>query len=101
MKDGAVVQVATPEDLVLSPADDYVRAFTGHVARAKVVTLGRLVAPGVPGGIVGTLPASARVEEVAEQIVAANAPFAVERDGQVIGHITPQAVIAVLVGRGA
>jgi glycine betaine/proline transport system ATP-binding protein len=100
MKDGDVVQVATPEDLVLSPADDYVRAFTGHVARAKVVTLGRLAAPGVPGGVAGTLPASARVEDVAEQVVAANAAFSVERDGQVIGHVTPQAVIGVLVGRG-
>ncbi|NGM45731.1 betaine/proline/choline family ABC transporter ATP-binding protein [Rhodobacter sp. SGA-6-6] len=100
MKDGALVQVASPEDLVLAPADDYVRAFTAHVARAKVVTLGRIAAAGVPEGIAGTLPAAARVEDVAEQVVAANAPFAVERDGQAVGHVTPAAVIAVLVGRG-
>ncbi|MGD9503252.1 MAG: glycine betaine/L-proline ABC transporter ATP-binding protein [Methyloceanibacter sp.] len=37
MKDGAVVQAGTPEDLVLNPADDYVAAFTRNVARAKVV----------------------------------------------------------------
>ncbi len=48
MKDGALVQVATPEDLVLTPADDYVRAFTAHVARAKVVTLGRICTPAAP-----------------------------------------------------
>ena len=100
MKDGALVQVATPEDLVLAPADDYVRAFTAHVARAKVVTLGRIAAAGVPGGIAGTLSAAARVEDVAERVVAANAPFAVERDGEMIGHVTPAALIAVLVGRG-
>ncbi len=100
MKDGALVQVATPEDLVLAPADDYVRAFTAHVARAKVVTLGRIAAPGVPEAVAGELPASARVESVAEQVVAANAPFAVLRDGQPIGHVTPEAVISVLVGRG-
>ncbi len=99
MKDGALVQVATPEDLVLAPADDYVRAFTAHVARAKVVTLARIAVPGAPGGLAGTLPAQARVEEVAEQIVTANAPFAVERGGKVIGHVTPAAVIAVLIGR--
>ncbi len=99
MKDGAVVQVATPEELVLAPADDYVAAFTAHVARAKVVTLGRIAAPGVPEGVAGTLPADARIEVVAEQIVTANAPFAVERDGVVIGHVTPMAVIAVLIGK--
>ncbi len=100
MKDGALVQVATPEDLVLAPADDYVRAFTAHVARAKVVTLGRIALPGEPDGMAGRLSAHARVEDVAEQVVAANAPFAVERDGVVIGHVNPAAVIAVLVGRG-
>ncbi len=101
MKDGALVQVATPEDLVLAPADDYVRAFTAHVARAKVVTLGRIALPGEPEGCAGRLSARSRVEEVAEQVVIANAPFAVEREGKVIGHVTPAALIAVLVGRGA
>jgi glycine betaine/proline transport system ATP-binding protein len=100
MKDGALVQLATPEELVMAPADDYVRAFTAHVTRAKVVTLGRIALPGVPEGVAGQLSASARVEDVAEQVVAADAPFAVEREGVVIGHVTPSAVIAVLVGRG-
>ncbi len=100
MKDGALVQVASPEDLVLAPADDYVRAFTAHVARAKVVTLGRICTPGGAEGTAGLLPAAARVEEVAERIVTAGAPFAVERDGAVIGQVTPQAVISVLLGRG-
>jgi glycine betaine/proline transport system ATP-binding protein len=98
MKDGQVVQVATPEELVLSPANDYVAAFTAHVSRAKVVTLGRIAAPGQPDGIAGTLPAGARVEEVAERVVTANAPFAVERNGEVIGHVTPAAVISILIG---
>lgn len=100
MKDGALVQVATPEDLVLAPADDYVAAFTAHVARAKVVSVGRIAAAGVPEQVAGTLAASLRVEEVAERIIVADAPFAVERDGQVIGHVTPRAVIDVLIGRG-
>ncbi|MCU9847008.1 betaine/proline/choline family ABC transporter ATP-binding protein [Defluviimonas sp. WL0024] len=37
MKDGAIVQEGTPEEIVLSPADDYVRAFSGAVPKAKVV----------------------------------------------------------------
>ena len=99
MKDGAVVQVATPEELVLAPADEYVAAFTAHVALAKVVTLGRIAAPGLPDGVAGKLPSDARIESVAEQIVSANAPFAVERNGMVIGHVTPAAVVGVLIGK--
>jgi glycine betaine/proline transport system ATP-binding protein len=101
MKDGAIVQIATPEELVLAPANEYVAAFTAHVARAKVVTLGRIAAPGQPEGIAGTLPADARIEEVAERIVTAKAPFAVEEGGRLIGHLTPEAVISVLIGKGS
>lgn len=37
MKDGALVQVGTPEQIVLAPASDYVAEFTRDVSRAKVV----------------------------------------------------------------
>jgi len=38
MKDGKVVQVGTPEDILTNPADDYVRAFVQNVDRTKIIT---------------------------------------------------------------
>jgi glycine betaine/proline transport system ATP-binding protein len=38
MKDGAIVQVGTPVDLVMHPANDYVREFTKDVPKANVLT---------------------------------------------------------------
>lgn len=100
MKDGALVQVATPEELVMAPADDYVAAFTAHVPRAKVVTLGRIMTPGAAAHIAGSLPATTRVEDAADQIEASALPFGVtDDDGQVIGHVTGRAIIDVLIGR--
>ncbi len=46
MKDGAVEQWGTPEEIVLHPATPYVREFTRAVPRAKVVRLRSLVEPG-------------------------------------------------------
>ncbi|HUF87599.1 MAG TPA: betaine/proline/choline family ABC transporter ATP-binding protein [Thermohalobaculum sp.] len=43
MKDGAIVQTGTPEELVLHPADAYVAEFTRAVARAKVVRVASLM----------------------------------------------------------
>jgi glycine betaine/proline transport system ATP-binding protein len=40
MKDGEIVQIGTPEQMVLNPANDYVREFTKDVPRAKVLTAG-------------------------------------------------------------
>lgn len=42
MRDGAFMQVGTPEEIVSAPADDYVANFTKEVDRSRVLTLGRL-----------------------------------------------------------
>ena len=38
MKDGYIVQIGTPEELITQPADDYIRAFIQDVNRAQVIT---------------------------------------------------------------
>ena len=38
MKDGIIIQIGTPEELVIQPADDYVAEFTREVSRAKVLS---------------------------------------------------------------
>jgi glycine betaine/proline transport system ATP-binding protein len=38
MKDGKIVQVGTPVDVVMNPVDDYVREFTKDVPKANVLT---------------------------------------------------------------
>ena len=39
MRDGAVIQVGTPAEVVAHPADDYVRDFVSEVPRSHVLTL--------------------------------------------------------------
>ena len=38
MKDGVIVQIGTPEDIMTNPADDYVEKFVENVDRSKVFT---------------------------------------------------------------
>ena len=45
MKGGEFIQTGRPEDLVLRPADDYVRKFTEDVPRAKVLTTKAIMKP--------------------------------------------------------
>ncbi len=101
MKDGALIQIATPEELVLHPADSYVAEFTAHVARAKVITLASIMVPGAPLEAAGKLlPQTARVEDVAAEVEASPLPHAViDRTGRIVGHVDRQAVIDVLVDR--
>ncbi len=43
MKDGRIVQMGTPEDIVDNPADEYVTAFTQDVDRGRVITVGSVM----------------------------------------------------------
>ena len=45
MKDGYIVQIGAPEDLVVNPADDYIRAFIQDVNRAQVLKAGTIARP--------------------------------------------------------
>lgn len=99
MKDGRIVQTATPEELVLNPATDYVAEFTKHIPRGKVLSLGAIMAPLGAGPFAGDLDAAARVADVADAVEAAQRPFRVMQDGAAVGQVDAAAVIDVLIGR--
>ena len=46
MKDGEIVQVGTPEDVVANPVNDYVRDFSEDVPRHKVLTASKIMSEG-------------------------------------------------------
>lgn len=96
MKDGAVEQCGTAEELVLQPATDYVRAFTRGVAKAKVVRLGSLATPGTADG--PCLPARMTVAEAGAAFLAGAAAVGVEENGAARGVVSREAVVRVLLG---
>jgi len=77
MKDGAVIQLGTPEELVLHPADGYVAAFTRNVQRAKVVTVRSLMGPLNGAATDRTIRASDKIADVAPSVIASGRPVAV------------------------
>lgn len=42
MKDGSIVQIGTPEQLISQPANDYIRTFTSSVNRAQILKVGSI-----------------------------------------------------------
>ena len=45
MKDGALVQIGTPEDIVTNPKDDYVADFVAGISRLNLVTAQKIMEP--------------------------------------------------------
>ncbi len=101
MKDGEIIQVGSPEELVIRPATDYVAEFTRDVNRAKVMSAKSLMGAATPGsGKLQKVSGTAKIASFAPAIIEAGKAFAVVGDnGQVLGEVTPQAVIDLLSGK--
>ncbi|QFT30630.1 Glycine betaine transport ATP-binding protein OpuAA [Labrenzia sp. THAF82] len=99
MKDGIIEQVATPEDLVLQPATDYVAEFTRHVSRAKVIRAASVMEPLNGDSFAGEVSHNAVIEAIADPVEASDLPHKVMDGDRPVGQISRKAVIDVLVGR--
>ncbi|MER8073362.1 glycine betaine/L-proline ABC transporter ATP-binding protein, partial [Streptomyces sp. NPDC094034] len=77
MRDGQVVQLGTPEEIVGSPADDYVREFVRDVPREQVLTARTAMRPAASADETGSGPAvrpDATVAEAIEAVARAGEP---------------------------
>lgn len=100
MRDGAIVQTATSEELVLNPATDYVAEFTRHIPRAKVVRLRTVARPLTGSDFAGDLPGAMLLADAADQIERATKPFRVVDDaGKPLGEVDARIIIDILIGR--
>lgn len=43
LRDGRLIQVGTPQEILTNPADDYVSAFVEGADRTKVLTAGQIM----------------------------------------------------------
>jgi glycine betaine/proline transport system ATP-binding protein len=99
MKDGAVIQIGTSEEVVLNPANEYVAEFTNGVPRAKVLTVSAVMEAVTTDRFSGNVDMKTRLEGFGAEILYADKPFAViDSNQQIIGQITRDAVLKVLVG---
>ncbi len=101
MKDGVVVQIGTPAQLVLSPADAYVAEFTKDVPRVRIITAGEIIDSNKNSdGISFRVEAAATLEKIMPLFNDHPEGLIVERDGVDIGVVTPQVVVNALATAG-
>ncbi len=64
MRGGKIIQIGTPAEILLSPADDYVASFTADVALCRAIRVGDLAVPGEGQGDTPAFAASTPIEAV-------------------------------------
>ncbi len=99
MRDGAIVQLGTPEELVGSPADEYVENFVRDIPRSHVLTLRWIMRDVQPGEEDGpTLDVRTTVRNAIPAIVASERPVCAVEGGKIVGVVDNDAVLAAIAG---
>lgn len=101
MKDGAVEQCDTPDQIVLNPATEYVRKFTEEIDKARVVTAASIMQPHQTTTPSDTpVAAQATLRELAKLIVNDNREqIPVQAaNGNIVGQLQRQNALDVLFG---
>lgn len=98
MKDGAVEQCDTPDQIVLHPATEYVRKFTEEVDKARVVHAGTLA----DADLIGegdSVDAGASVQDLAKLLIQDTRDvIPVSKDGANVGGMLRNVALEILVG---
>jgi glycine betaine/proline transport system ATP-binding protein len=101
MRDGAIVQIGTPTDIVLHPVDDYVREFSKDVAKGRHARVASVMRPGsaLPEGMadVPGLRADMTLDSALARCIAQYQPVPVrDAAGTVVGVVDPSDLAAAL-----
>lgn len=101
MRDGLVVQVGTPADLIFNPADDYVAEFTSDVPLVRVLQASDIMVRSAE--VSADLPKvsiNTSLEQLCPLLADVDA-VAVTEDGRIVGTITPKEIVASLAREAA
>ncbi len=93
LRDGAVIQQGSPQEIVLNPADDYVADFIQDINRARVLEVRSVMDSKKPRS--GAKVESNTIIEDALQAIKDNEgkPLIVTEDGKAVGSVTIEAMI--------
>jgi glycine betaine/proline transport system ATP-binding protein len=100
MRDGEIVQIGTPDEVVAAPADEYVRDFTSDVPKSHVLTLKWVMRDAKPGEVDATSPALACdliVRDAARVVLDHQGPCRVVDGDQVVGVVDDEDILRVVV----
>ncbi|MFM7045917.1 MAG: glycine betaine/L-proline ABC transporter ATP-binding protein [Ilumatobacteraceae bacterium] len=96
MRDGRFVQVGTPAEVVLQPADEYVANFVRDVPRSHVVPVSAVMGPPADGPYAGEVSPTAKVRDVLPMVASSDLAVRVVADGRTVGTIDRAGVLRVI-----
>lgn len=93
MRDGRIVQIGTPEDILTDPANDYVEQFVQDVDRARVLTAANVMERPRPVVHIAAGPRTA-LRQMRDAYM--SAVYVTDRDGRLLGVVSDREAVKLV-----
>jgi len=102
MKDGVVVQIGTPHEIVANPVDDYVREFAQGISKLKLVQAHNIMTPLAEFDGCTDGAKRARTDDDLDHLISLSVdttlPIVIQNDGQDVGVISKSRLLKGIQG---
>ena len=109
MKDGALVQIGAPEEIVTAPADDYVADFVAGISKLNLVTAHKIMEPVErycaehggerPSAECPDAPPDSKLNHLVDLAVDTVHPIVIKSDGKMVGVVTKKSLLRGIQGK--
>ncbi len=108
MKDGALVQIGTPEEIVTEPADDYVADFVAGISKLQLVTAQKVMLPvaeyekshsSFDSNVCPVAQLGDSLDSLVDLSIDTDQPIIVEHDGSIVGVVTKRNLLRGIQGK--
>ena len=92
MNEGRIVQIGSPEDLIMKPADDYVKEFTEDLPRERLLSVKSIMSNIKESNSSLTVYEDEKIFSILEKVLSAGSVSVIDKSNNVVGSLNKETV---------
>jgi len=92
MNEGRIVQIGSPEDLIMKPADDYVKEFTEDLPRERLLSVKSIMDNKKETNSSATVYEDEKIFSILEKVLSKGSVSVIDRSNNIVGSLSKETV---------
>ena len=92
MNEGIIVQIGSPEDLIMKPADDYVKEFTEDLPRERLLSVKRIMNNNKNPSNSSKVYEDEKIFKILEKVLSEGSVSVINRSNEIVGSLDKETI---------
>lgn len=92
MNEGIIVQIGSPEDLIMKPADDYVKEFTEDLPRERLLSVKSIMNNNKNPSNISSVYEDEKIFKILEKVLSEGSVSVINRSNEIVGSLDKETI---------